>query len=805
MKEGRNFLMEMSNIKAANDAANATDTGATFLIERRALQEAATFLSRAVVERGNTIPILGGILLEAGEGGIRLTATDLDMIATIVIQGEGEGAMVIDDARGFAAAVKSCADVQVLIEASDNGICYCSGGNVRLPLGMLPAADFPRFLTAPADGVAFALPIAQLGEDLDRVAPAVSTEATRYYLNGVFAHLQETDGKGGKEFRLAATDGHRCHVAMRPVPEGADAMPPVILPRKLVGVLQKLIKAPKLRMAPAGDDQVALAIGAAKVEARLGGWTITSKTIDGTYPDYTRVIPSSPPALARVDAGAASVAVAEVIKVDKALQGARGKKSGPPAVRFDFRDGEAEVSCLTHNADGKILDTSRASLACAFSPAKGADDSLYIGFNSAYVADLLGAVGGGTVDIGLSDRNGPVRLSSRDHPEFLAVLMPLRVNRPGDEAAPAAPAAPAEPAPENAYDRFRRIYCAAYANRDRDGMTRASREYQAMLAHEEPGKLAAEHSEIVAELAAGLRARAAETPAAQGDHYRVQHRASLRLQSAERSPGPVRARFADHVAAESAFRALLALPGYDPCDPRTTIPVSIAKGGTVTKAYVARAELLATRRVGLESLKPDGTRKARSSRVYRCDIVGIIPPKAPPKPGGGDTGAMATLERENAALRDRLDRVEAMLESLLAEKSTPRPDSAPVSVETAAEAPNQPAEIAPAPAVPEPGVLGAIIADLATRLEAAEKRASRADALSGLLRRSARRSLIWRDEVRARRRVARDMICERDQGFADRDARIAQLEAQAARYAPLITALSALAQPQPAPAVALAA
>jgi hypothetical protein len=302
-----------------------------------------------------------------------------------------------------------------------------------------------------------------------------------------------------------------------------------------------------------------------------------------------------------------------------------------------------------------------------------------------------------------------------------------------------------------------------------------------------------------------LRARAAETPAAQGDHYRVQHRASLRLQSAERSPGPVRARFADHVAAESAFRALLALPGYDPCDPRTTIPVSIAKGGTVTKAYVARAELLATRRVGLESLKPDGTRKARSSRVYRCDIVGIIPPKAPPKPGGGDTGAMATLERENAALRDRLDRVEAMLESLLAEKSTPRPDSAPVSVETAAEAPNQPAEIAPAPAVPEPGVLGAIIADLATRLEAAEKRASRADALSGLLRRSARRSLIWRDEVRARRRVARDMICERDQGFADRDARIAQLEAEAARYAPLITALSALAQPQPAPAVALAA
>jgi DNA polymerase-3 subunit beta len=803
--------MEMTNIKAANDAAAPVPS---FLVERRALQEAATFLSRAIVERKNVIPILCGILVEAAPEGVRLTATDLDITASIVVPGEGQGAIVIADGRGFADAAKACGDVHVMIECTDARACSVSGGTISKTFETMKPDDFPRHIQPPEDGAAFALPMDQLAGDLARVAPAISTEETRYYLNGIYAHLMERDGTA-TEFRLAATDGHRCHVMTRPVPAGAESIKGAILPRKFVDVVQKLLKAPKLHGAPAGSD-VDMRLSESRVAIRIGSWSIASRTIDGCYPDYARVFPRDPNAVATFAADAVAEAMAAAIRV-------AGKQKEPPCIRLALRDGEAEASCLIFDADRNLVDSAFAPLPCAFQPrGRKPCDSLYIGFNARYLGELVAAFAGGTIDVALQDGSGPALFTSPEVPGFSAVIMPVRVDPPAAAEAPAAkspePAAqPPEPAPESAYCRFSRIYSAAWSNRDREGMARACGEYAVVLEKDNPRCSAREHRQSIAILAARIRESSCERPADAGVHVAAGRRARLRHAAATCETSHdvpyVRRGLADTpfpagsvrllAEREAVMRQILAIPGYDPDDPRELLPVKLSNG---KKALVRAGELRSGGWITVRRVNKDGEPLKRcGAQVYRDQIAEIVQPR--PKPfralpiaspaAAAEAGdRVAALESENAALRDRLDRLESMLESLLAENSAPRPDSAPSSDETGAEAHDQPPPAAPVPAQPQPaGVLGEIIADLAARVDEAEARAARADIERA---EAVERASGYADEVAA--------SIDRQQAAisraSDLAARVAELEAEAARFAPLIAAASALVQPVP---VALAA
>ena len=140
----------------------------------------------------------------------------------------------------------------------------------------------------------FELPARTLAELIDRTRFAISTEETRYYLNGIFLHVSDEDQP---VLKAAATDGHRLARYTLPQPDGAAGMPDVIVPRKAVAELRKLLE-------ESLDGNVEIDLSASKVRFTLGGEggvVLTSKLIDGTFPDYSRVIPTGNDKLLKLD------------------------------------------------------------------------------------------------------------------------------------------------------------------------------------------------------------------------------------------------------------------------------------------------------------------------------------------------------------------------------------------------------------------------------------------------------------------------------------------------------------------------
>src|SRR5215831_18010337 len=224
-------------------------------IERGALLKSLAHV-QSVVERRNTIPILSNVLLEAADGALALTATD-------IVRKLPEGAQVQLDGTGDGA--------QVTLKA----------GRSRFVLATLPKEDFPAMGAGDLPHQ-FGIAVQELRNLIDRTRFAISTEETRYYLNGIYLHAT-TSGEV-KVLRAVATDGHRLARFEMPLPAGAAEMPGIIVPRKAVGELRKLLDE--------ADGRVEVALSDAKIRFVVGGVTLTSKLIDGTFPDYQRVIPT---------------------------------------------------------------------------------------------------------------------------------------------------------------------------------------------------------------------------------------------------------------------------------------------------------------------------------------------------------------------------------------------------------------------------------------------------------------------------------------------------------------------------------
>lgn len=345
-------------------------------IDRSQLAHALATVNRAIESR-NTIPILANVLLAVEDGQLRLTGTDLDVEITT-------GLPVLDCQPGSVTAPgKMLADIakratgDVTLEldaASAGGRLTVASGRSRYKLDVLPAEDFPSFSAGEFD-TTLELDLATL------VAPcvhAISTEETRYYLNGVYLHA--VDGR----LVAVATDGHRL---MRNVgPEGVLEYG-VILPRKLVGLLPK--------------GAVTVELSQNKVRVTSGSTVITSKLIDGTFPDYVRVIPSGNSNVLTVDRQALMKAVERVAAVadDKSR-----------AVKF---------------AVGDVLRLILADKASDEVSIEFEGEPLEIGFNARYVNDMLGALDEPNVRFALGDAVSPAVIKGEG--EWTAVLMPMRV------------------------------------------------------------------------------------------------------------------------------------------------------------------------------------------------------------------------------------------------------------------------------------------------------------------------------------------------------------------------------------------
>ena len=366
----------------------------------KATIERATLLKslghvQSVVERRNTIPILSNVLIEAREdGSLRLMATDLDLqvdesVPANVTQG---GATTVSAHTLFDIVRKLPEGSQVELTAAE-GKMQIVAGRSRFNLSTLPRDDFPVI----AEGelpTRFELPAATLRQIIEKTRFAISSEETRYYLMGIFLHVVE------EQLRAAATDGHRLARITVPRPDGADGMPDVIVPRKAVAELYRLLE--EL------EGTVEISLSPTKIRFGLGSAILTSKLIDGTFPDYNRVIPTANDKLLKLDPKSFSAGVDRVSTI--ASEKTR-------AVKMSVDRDKVTLS-VTSPENG---------LATEELPADYGADGLEIGFNARYLLDILGEIDGDTVEVHLADAAAPTLLRENDKSNALYVLMPMRV------------------------------------------------------------------------------------------------------------------------------------------------------------------------------------------------------------------------------------------------------------------------------------------------------------------------------------------------------------------------------------------
>ena len=374
-------------------------------IERATLLKCLSHV-QSVVERRNTIPILSNVLIEALAGGtVRLMATDLDLQiieSMSAVSVESPGAITVSAHLLFDIARKLPDGSQVSFETADNRMTV-KAGRSRFQLPTLPRDDFPVIVEGDLP-TSFELPARVLAELIDRTRFAISTEETRYYLNGIFFHVSDDAGGGGPLLKAAATDGHRLARYTIARPDGAEAMPDVIIPRKCVAEIRKLLE-------DVLDTKVLIDLSASKVRFTLGGENgvvLTSKLIDGTFPDYSRVIPTGNDKLLKID----------------------------PRAFFEGVDRVATIATEKTRAVKMALEPDRVTLsvtspdngtAAEEVPADYSSEGFEIGFNANYLKDILSQIEGDTVELHLADAGAPTLIRQNEKAAALYVLMPMRV------------------------------------------------------------------------------------------------------------------------------------------------------------------------------------------------------------------------------------------------------------------------------------------------------------------------------------------------------------------------------------------
>jgi len=377
---------------------NAAPQITHFTIERRALLPALAVVNRAV-EKRPTVPILGNVLIAWEDGHLTVSGTNLDVEVKARALQAGIPkfpAFTVSSALLHSAVGKLPDGCEIEFEG-DNAIINIRAGRSRLQIPVLPASDFP---VMPGNNFphGFSLSANDLSRVLSTVGFAVSTEEQRYYLNGIFMHSD----KGKLTF--VATDGHQfAHMKVN-APDGCDGMPGVIIPRGVLPLLAHCTKA-------SGD--VAISLSDSKIRASFqDGVTVTSKLVDGTYPDYQRIIPTRNDKFYHVDREAMLAAISRVSLVVS-------EKSD--AIKFAF--GADDVRLEIENPQAGTMED-------AVSLSDSHPEDTVIALSYKYCTNVLSAIGSEEVRFALESPTSPCLVSPVQDPEAgdlpLFIIMPMR-------------------------------------------------------------------------------------------------------------------------------------------------------------------------------------------------------------------------------------------------------------------------------------------------------------------------------------------------------------------------------------------
>ncbi len=367
-------------------------------IERAALLRSLSHV-QSVVERRNTIPILSNVLIEAADGRLSLTTTDMDLAMVESVEADiAESGAITTPAHTLYDIVRKLPDgAQIALEydGTEQKLSLASGRS-RFVLACLPREEFPVMAEDDMPHK-FVLSAQDLKSLIDKTRFAISTEETRFYLNGIYMHVPEADPQA---LIAVATDGHRLARVRLPLPEGAADIPGVIIPRKTVNEIRKLLD--EL------DEPVQISLSESKIRFEIPGSVLSSKLIDGTFPDYDRVIPKQNDKDLEIDAHLFAEAIDRV----------------------------STISNEKSRAVKLVVDTDRVTLSVT-SPDNGSateevaagytSETIEIGFNARYVLDIMGQVKGDTVKVSFADASAPTLVQDNTDDTALYVLMPMRV------------------------------------------------------------------------------------------------------------------------------------------------------------------------------------------------------------------------------------------------------------------------------------------------------------------------------------------------------------------------------------------
>lgn len=370
-------------------------------IERELLLEAMARVMGAVQSRV-TSPILANIRLDAAARALLIRGTDLDIEIEVPCPAEVERQGVTTvDAKLLFEMVKRQPKAATLTVVADLTSLAVTQGRSKFRLNTIPACDFPQF-GYNTGAVAFQWDSGALGRLIKRTQFAMSTDETRYFLNGIYVHV------AGETLTAAATNGHQLGVKSEPLPAGASTMPGIILPRATVAVLDKFL--------PSRDAEIELSVAGAMLRLRLGEAVLATRLIDGTFPDYLRVIPS-------IHAGVAIVPRLQLLGAVELVSVVLSSDAKAVALRFEA-DSISVTACDADRGSGED-----AVAECSYSGAP-----VTVGVNYKYLCDVLRATESAQIAIKLcggdagSEASGPLLFEDVDGDgSHRMVLMPMSV------------------------------------------------------------------------------------------------------------------------------------------------------------------------------------------------------------------------------------------------------------------------------------------------------------------------------------------------------------------------------------------
>ena len=368
-------------------------------IERNTLLKAVSH-AQSVVERRNTIPILANVLIEAEDDKVQFRATDLDVEIVDRVQARVDrtGSTTVSAVllHEIARKLPDGALIELTADAASSRLTV-EAGRSNFSLATLPKEDFP-IMASSEYAANFSAKSGDLRRLFDKSRFAISTEETRYYLNGVYMHSATFENS--KVLRCVATDGHRLARVDTGLPEGAEELPGVIIPRKTVTEIRKFLD----------DDEVQIAVSVSETKVRFAtpDITLTSKVIEGTFPDYTRVIPASNEKKLEVDADEFAKAVDRVSTVSSERS---------RAVKLSLEDDQ--LTLIVNSPDSGAAEE---QVAVAYS-----DERLEIGFNAKYLLEISGQIDKENAIFMFNSPGDPVLIREGNDLSAVYVVMPMRV------------------------------------------------------------------------------------------------------------------------------------------------------------------------------------------------------------------------------------------------------------------------------------------------------------------------------------------------------------------------------------------